>query len=448
MDYRDTIVLDDDDGEEENKDDPVGDDDDDDADADVQEVAPPANKNKRPARRPPPSQGNKRVRRPARAAPAPGDRRYAPWMSARHHQLLSRFPPAGQQLDADADEQQQPDLHSFVRCQATAPLLPQPVAIVPIADADTRARLQDQQRQQDFSYSWNAPGDTCVPNTTYKKEARRRGKKRSHNDQVASTKLSKKQYAANQRVFSYKIRLRPTPQQKELIHHTCAAHDTAYNLALRWLQEDLGTQVFDACTVRTPKQYDLMKTITGSDVLFGQPNPLRDKFRSTPERVKNSGVRELLAKVKSTTEAMLLKGDRGDPRNDNRFNFTMQPRDIEQRPFRSFHVVQGDATNPGVKWSAKRRSFTFYSRVFTAPIAAASKKAFRHWLELVSSSPYTSNGNSHTCIVKYERPGRYYLILPYVHTLQPRPVNPSQPLLVAALDPGVRTFQASYDNSG
>jgi putative transposase len=99
----------------------------------------------------------------------------------------------------------------------------------------------------------------------------------------------------------------------------------------------------------------------------------------------------------------------------------------------------------------ERKAFSIYNRSFGKdfPLLARHGWDFQRWLKLAATSPYTKDGCMYRCIVKYERPGHYYLILPYVHKIATKkgdahPDNVS----VVALDPGVRIFQTAYDNKG
>jgi transposase len=55
-------------------------------------------------------------------------------------------------------------------------------------------------------------------------------------------------------------------------------------------------------------------------------------------------------------------------------------------------------------------------------------------------------------VLKYTQPGRYYILLPYISQTSKNPTHPTAKQgiekSIVALDPGCKTFQAGYDNSG
>ena len=99
------------------------------------------------------------------------------------------------------------------------------------APADLERRRQ-QILLRDYSFA-NELGDSFVPNNVKKRAA-----PTWHNYGLSSTKMSRKEVAKNQVYRSCKIRIRPYPCHTHLLHNLFLCHTTAYNLALRWVQEN------------------------------------------------------------------------------------------------------------------------------------------------------------------------------------------------------------------
>ena len=93
-------------------------------------------------------------------------------------------------------------------------------------------RRRQQSLLRDYSFV-NELGDSFVPN-----DVKKRAAPTWHNYGLSSTKRSRKEVAKNQVYRSCKIRIRPYPCHTHLLHNLFLCHTTAYNLALRWVQEN------------------------------------------------------------------------------------------------------------------------------------------------------------------------------------------------------------------
>ena len=327
------------------------------------------------------------------------------------------------------------DLRSFLHCNAWAPTISAQHVHVSQRPDHILQHRSEQQLRRNYGHAATRGGNFDA--TVLKPKPPRRV-----NSRVRSTALSKKELDDGQRIFSCKLRLSLQPRAKERVRLFCLAHTTAYNLALRWLQESVGSTTFNAHTLRTPHFFALHPIIVRQEELFAEhvKNPLlAGELLGVTQDVKTAGVRELLAKVKSTVESVLAKGGS---------EFVMRPLD-PGRPCQSFRIP-GTVRKPAVSWKVDKRTFWFYGRSFGLPVACRHRRDFKRWLELAEQSVYTREANAFECIVKYEQPGRYFLILPYVATVpvQPKAAAHPQDVSVVALDPGVRTFQTAYDTGG
>ena len=235
-----------------------------------------------------------------------------------------------------------------------------------------------------------------------------------------------------------------------------------------------------------------------SPELFGRPNPLTvEPFASMPAHVKLQAVKQLLAKVNSIAKAMEAKANSSTSRSRDRYDFTMHPLDPE-RPHQSFEVVPPNRAQPSVRWSGTGEAgdegaFSFFPFTFSPvdlaavdverdqreierqetrakaqgqakakakterrtgqafPFPVVYRHELKRWRKLAAVCPYIDKGDKSQCTatIKYERPGRYYVILTYFATKQPlKAKHPCSHASVVALDPGVRVFQTTYDLQG
>ena len=133
---------------------------------------------------------------------------------------------------------------------------------------------------------------------------------------------------------------------------------------------------FHARKAITPRYVELSPIICKQPELFGRPNPLTvEPFASMPAHVKLQAVKQLLAKVNSTTESMLAKAKTGTSRSRHRYDFTMHPLD-PGRPHQSFEVVPPNRAQPSVRWSGTGEAgddgaFSFFPFTFSPVDLAA-----------------------------------------------------------------------------
>ena len=112
-------------------------------------------------------------------------------------------------------------------------------------------------------------------------------------------------------------------------------------------------------------------------------------------------------------------------------------------------VLQG--TKAKVQGQAKAKSKAERRTGQALPFPVVYRHELKRWRKLAAVCPYIDKGDKSqfTATIKYERPGRYYVILTYLATKQPlKAEHPCSHASVVALDPGVRVFQTTYDLQG
>jgi putative transposase len=96
-------------------------------------------------------------------------------------------------------------------------------------------------------------------------------------------------------------------------------------------------------------------------------------------------------------------------------------------------LIPNNGGNPSVRWN--KEGFVFWSTKGTGIVRPYKKKELQ---KLPSEAC-----SHHTVTLKYERPGRYYILIPVVTKKKEGKQEKS-----IALDPGVRTFQTGFSSDG
>jgi hypothetical protein len=110
-----------------------------------------------------------------------------------------------------------------------------------------------------------------------------------------------------------------------------------------------------------------------------------------------------------------------------------EKKDLHQR----FHIdVNGG--RPSVKFTAS--GFSFWERMKIDTVKVAKKRELEALKKLCGEE-----GSKNRATLKYESPGRYYLIFSYATK---KKKTDERTTTAIALDPGVCTFQAGYDSAG
>jgi transposase len=290
---------------------------------------------------------------------------------------------------------------------------------------------------------------------------------------IMSTKRSKKTIDhETQKLLSFKMRVRLTEKAKTVAHRIFGVQRLAYNDALSYLQtdEDMlnragvvvkedGSINFSVDRYNTPKWTSVKMYLLNQQKRFATtpiPKKLLPLFdqKTCPYGVKASSIHSLCAAINSTKESLKAKNEKVMQDRTNgiyrkskgavvKKDFNVKPRlkvDLTQ----SFNIDVAGKPSRSVQWDKESREIYVYPRSFTkGSIVAWNKRDFKKWLAL-QQDPAKDHSN-YQATFKYEAPGYYYIIMRYVATKKERKSHLAQ---VAALDPGVRTFQTTYDSRG
>jgi len=106
-------------------------------------------------------------------------------------------------------------------------------------------------------------------------------------------------------------------------------------------------------------------------------------------------------------------------------------------------LIPKNGGQPSVKWSYDKNEpkggFIVWPTYIKGEIKVKQKRELKRLTDLIPEK-----GCDYTAILKYESPGRYYMIVPFKMKIKKREPNGK----IIALDPGVRTFQTGFDNNG
>jgi IS605 OrfB family transposase len=143
-----------------------------------------------------------------------------------------------------------------------------------------------------------------------------------------------------------------------------------------------------------------------------------------PRDAKDMAVKELCDAIAATKESLIAKH-----KNPNRFEIKRRTKkDVCQR-----FQIPVNGGNPSIKWN--KEGFAFWSSKGTGLVKPYNKK------ELLK---LPSEGTAYrTVVLRYERLGRYYLLIPLVTEKKENKNEKS-----IAFDPGVRTFLTGFSSDG
>lgn len=232
-----------------------------------------------------------------------------------------------------------------------------------------------------------------------------------------SNNLSKQEIGDDEVLRSLKIRIKPTEDQKKRFHKIFGATRFVYNKAI------------DFVNTKHKPVFTKLK----SEILNKEKNPEADQYpwlfdhKEVPRDAKDMAVHELCASIASTKESLKA--------NNKKVEFEMKHRtkkDICQR-----FKIPNNGGNPAVSWT--HSGFKFWSTKGIGTVKPLIKKDFVKVKSLCGGK-----GCMKTVTLKYESPGRWFMIFP--HVKKKEKILPARPII--ALDPGIRTFQTGYDSTG
>jgi len=255
-----------------------------------------------------------------------------------------------------------------------------------------------------------------------------------------TTGMSKKKLADDEIIRSRKIRVRPTRAQKHIFHnHWVNTYRYARNSAKRFSEEHnmYGSKEQFRDYILKP-EYNPEGPDCG--FLFHTNREWIKEYgkikhpHSLPRDGKAAAVFEHFGAVASSNESLQAKRDKG--------HSVLAKAEIKYktRDDATQHVtIYVNGGKPSVNWD--NSGFTFWKTTAFGVLKPCRKQEMKKLTE--------RNGDikecKMSCTLKYERPGRYYMIIPIVVKKKQTHQEATD---VIAFDPGVRTFQVGFDNSG
>ncbi len=255
---------------------------------------------------------------------------------------------------------------------------------------------------------------------------------------IHKTGLSKKKYGEDEILRSRKILLQPTPEQKEIIQEWMRITRFVYNITCRYVKEE---------NIKNPN-FKMLKSI----LLNKEKNPNAFKYswlfekkkkkegkecKICPRDAKDMAIQEFVNSFHSSTEMLKEKQKKSTKKIKLTPNMKERSQNDHQRV-----IIPMNGGKPSIRWDYDKKKekggFLFWTS-YIGKIKVKQKRELKRLTELI---PEQSSDNS--AILKYESPGRYYMIISYKTKIKKRENNNK----IVALDPGVRTFQTGFDNNG
>lgn len=250
------------------------------------------------------------------------------------------------------------------------------------------------------------------------------------------TGLSKKKLEEDEVMRSLKIRIKPTPEQKQTFHKMFSVTRFVYNKAIDRVRGGWK-----------PNFKSLNKEILNGEENFERGlYPWLFEHDQVPRDAKSMAVKELCDAYHTTAETKKAKRRKKRKRkktehtgefkeNEIAASFSYRSRKDDNQRF----LIPCNGGAPSVRWEGE--GFRFWPTKVNGIVKAKRKKDLEKAKNLCGS-----DGCRKTGIIKYES-GRWFLILPFVKKKKQQTSDSLQKPVIA-LDPGIRTFQAGYDSYG
>ena len=241
-----------------------------------------------------------------------------------------------------------------------------------------------------------------------------------------TTGLSEEVVMDDEVLRSLKVRILPTMEQKEMFHHYFEITRFIYNKCIDW-------------TMRGPHKPNF--TSLKKKFLTKNLNPEANQYpwvfnNYVPRDCRDMAIQELCSAIATTKESLEAKGK--DP---NLFEMKYRSKKDKSQRF----MIPNNGGTPAVSWD--KDGFQFWPRKKLGVIKPKRRKDFEYVKQLCANQE-TKRGKKKGCmktvILKYEYPGRWFMIFPHVRKKKEK--TESKPIVV--LDPGIRTFQVGYDSTG
>jgi IS605 OrfB family transposase len=277
-------------------------------------------------------------------------------------------------------------------------------------------------------------------------------------------KRSRKKIEKDQLIRCRKIRIVPTKQQKMLIHQWMNIIDLTYNNTLNFIFDLKDRKKINWRKLRKynllvyskkSKEWNIAWKKLKAHILNNNENKsATGKYKkilgtkNCPYDPKTEVIHQLCSTITSTKESLKSKG--------KPLRFEMKKRD--QNRLRKSIDIPVNGGNPSLKWDDT--GFYFWpSKINRVKVKFKREleKLNQYFLDGVFNSrpkskqkgePSKFQGQCHcTVTLKYESPGRYYMIVPILKRqtkTEPRNEN----FKFISFDPGVKTFQTGMDHEG
>jgi transposase len=235
---------------------------------------------------------------------------------------------------------------------------------------------------------------------------------------VHKTNRSEKELKEDEIYISRKILLKPTVKQKLIIQKWMRITRFVYNNALEWVKKKKCSCDFEKLRF---------------NLLSKERNPETDKYewlfdnKLCPRQAKDEALHEFVSSVHSSERSL----------KENKIKKKPEMKKRTEKDHQRVHIPTSGKQRISVKWNDEE--FSFWPNSKLGPLKVRQKRELKRLSKLEASK------ESHArAILKYESPGRYYMI---ILSIQKKKKKISTGRIVA-LDPGVNQFQVGFDNHG
>lgn len=263
-------------------------------------------------------------------------------------------------------------------------------------------------------------------------------KEKEKKEVVHKTTLSTKVLKEGEIIRSRKILLRPTAKQKKIIQHWMRITRFVYNLTCKFVKKN---------GIKDPK-FKKLKAI----LLDKELNPDSSKYpwlfdtelKNCPRDAKDAAIQEFVTSFHSAKESIKEKNKKKQLNSKKKTKPTTEP-EMKERNQNDHQrvIIPKSGGNPSIKWNYDKHSkdnngFVFWP-TFIGKIKVKQQRELRRLSEIIPSK-----SSDYSAVLKYESPGKYYMIVIFKTEIQKRENNQK----IIALDPGIRCFQTGFSNNG
>lgn len=241
----------------------------------------------------------------------------------------------------------------------------------------------------------------------------------------------------NKLLRARKIRLKPTPHQRNVLEMFASHHRYTYNKTMAFVKKDLKRlnklrlrnkfvtlMIKPRLKVEEPKKKGEKKIVTYGEPKMNSWFKRRGWLLKTPKMIRQSAVEEVAKNMKSGLTNL---------KNGNIKHFDMR-----------FLSRKKGTWTIGVEKSAIRINSKRNSHITMFPKTLGDVRY--HEPNLPVFKGFRDGRPVHDCKIHKTVTGKYYLIVPYAKQSNEIKQDDTRPKV--AIDPGVRTFMTTYDTDG